>query len=448
MFSPNQQMPAVHAQAKLLSVQVPSPSPSPSPTPTNYAAAAAAQNDSYSHSPYAAAANAIHGMPNPNPAFSHAESLVSSSKKREDELLLLGRNIKDHEENIEYLKTQISSLDDQITDIQVTLGKKHSSSPHMTEDKDLSEQATVEHIMQHRKSAASIVCQFKYDGAHDDHPTAIKDVVGVVATLGKVYDDKLSRLLSEYLGVDTMLALVCMTYDDGVKALETYDTEGAVSKSCGIYGVGASMEGRFNVICLENLRPYVGEFMADDPQRRLALVKPRLPNDRSPPGFLGFAVNMIHIDIPHLSSLTSNGCGLRETLFYSLFSRLQVYRSRAHMLQAVPCISDGAISLDGGIIRSNGVFVFGNREKEMDVRFAISSYLPENLVEIEKKLKELKWEKETLVETLQIEEPILANIRYTFEFKKQDFVRFMAQCSPYAAMQYPVPATPRRSTPR
>lgn len=135
-------MPAVHAQAKLLSVQVPSPSPSPSPTPTNYAAAAAAQNDSYSHSPYAAAANAIHGMPNPNPAFSHAESLVSSSKvvnsnllisiflylntyaaylslqKREDELLLLGRNIKDHEENIEYLKTQISSLDDQITDIQ------------------------------------------------------------------------------------------------------------------------------------------------------------------------------------------------------------------------------------------------------------------------------------------------------------------------------------------
>lgn len=77
----------------------------------------------------------------------------------------------------------------------VTLGKKHSSSPHMTEDKDLSEQATVEHIMQHRKSAASIVCQFKYDGAHDDHPTAIKDVVGVVATLGKVYDDKLSRLV-------------------------------------------------------------------------------------------------------------------------------------------------------------------------------------------------------------------------------------------------------------
>ncbi|CAI9275687.1 unnamed protein product [Lactuca saligna] len=101
--------------------------------------------------------------------------------------------------------------------------------------------------------------------------------------------------------------------------------------------------------------------MADDPQRRLALVKPKLPNDRSPPGFLGFAVNMIHIDVPHLSSLTRNGYGLRETLFYSLFSRLQVYRSRAHMLQAVPCISDGAISLDGGMIRSNGVFVSVNR---------------------------------------------------------------------------------------
>lgn len=417
MFSPNQQMP-VHAN--MFSV------------PIKYGG----QNGS-SH-----VANGIDGVA--NAAFSQAELLVSSSKKLENELLLLGQNVKDHEENIEYIKTHISGLDDQITDIQVTLGKNLSSSTHMTVDEDLSDK-TVEHIIQHEKSAAAIICQLKQHDDDDDPTSCTKDVIGVVATLGKVYDDNLSRLLSEYLGLDTMSALVCMTYD-GVKALETYDTEGSIIKSSGLYGVGASVgrtiDGRYNVICLEKLRPYVGEYMPDDPQRRLALVKPKLSNGNSPTGFLGFAVNMIHIDVIHLLSFTSNGHGLRETLFYNLFSRLQVYRTRAHMLQALPCISDGAVSLDGGIIRRNGVFVFGSRE-EMDVRFAVSGYQPENLVEIEKQMKELKWEKETMVETLQVEESILAHIRYTFEIKKQEFVRFMAQSSPYA-MQYPVPATPRR----
>lgn len=108
-------------------------------------------------------------------------------------------------------------------------------------------------------------------------------------------------------------------------------------------------------------RPYVGDFVPDDPQRRLALLKPKLPNGESPQGFLGFAVNMIHVDIEHLSSLTSDGHGIRETLFYTLLSKLQVYKTRAHMFQALPFLSDGAISLDGGIIRSNGVFVIGTR---------------------------------------------------------------------------------------
>lgn len=62
-----------------------------------------------------------------------------------------------------------------------------------------------------------------------------------------------------------------------------------------------------------------------------------------------------------MSSFTNGGHGLRETLFYNLFARLQVYRTRAHMLQALPYLSNGAISLDGGIIRSNGLIVLGTR---------------------------------------------------------------------------------------
>ena len=53
-----------------------------------------------------------------------------------------------------------------------------------------------------------------------------------------------------------MLAIVCKTYE-GVKALETYDNEGCINKSSGLHRLGASigraMDGRFLVICLENL---------------------------------------------------------------------------------------------------------------------------------------------------------------------------------------------------
>lgn len=114
--------------------------------------------------------------------------------------------------------------------------------------------------------------------------------------------------------------------------------------------------------CWSLFRPYAGEFIVDDPQRRLALLKPRLPNGETPPGFLGFAVNMITIDSTNLYCVSKNGHSLRETLFYNLFSNLQVYRSREDMLNAVSCIRNGAISLDGGMMRNPGVFALGNQK--------------------------------------------------------------------------------------
>lgn len=65
------------------------------------------------------------------------------------------------------------------------------------------------------------------------------------------------RLFSEYLGVETMLAIVCRTYEE-VKALEMYDKEGCINKSFDLRRLGASigraLNGRFLVICLEYLR--------------------------------------------------------------------------------------------------------------------------------------------------------------------------------------------------
>ena len=108
-------------------------------------------------------------------------------------------------------------------------------------------------------------------------------------------------------------------------------------------------------------RPFSGDVNIDDPQRKLILHRPRLPGGESPPGFLDFAVNMIHLDRVHLSCLTPSGHGLRETLFYNLFSHLQVYKTRADIQCALPLINDGAVSLDGGILKPNGSFCLGYR---------------------------------------------------------------------------------------
>lgn len=329
----------------------------------------------------------------------------------------------------------------QVDFFSVTLGKYHSSSsPGVNKDEShlQSEHETTEQILRHEKSAAGILCQLKaHHGSQASHLSLTKDVLGVVATLGKVDDENLSRIFSEYLGVQTMLAVVCNTFE-GVKALETFNQDGCIDKTSGLHGlaasIGRSLDGRFIVICLENLRPYAGDFVAEDRQRRLDLLKPRLPNGECPPGFLGFAVNMINVDSSNLSFVTASGEGLRETLFYNLFSHLQVYQTRAEMVRALPCISEGAVSLDGGMIRSNGVFSLGSRE-EVDVRFPKTSTMLEELEsysETEKQMIEMRWQKEKLEEDIKRELALLNTAKFNFERKKQDFVKFLAQNSTYA----------------
>ncbi|KAJ8534692.1 hypothetical protein K7X08_016420 [Anisodus acutangulus] len=368
-----------------------------------------------------------------------AEAAVYNTKKLEDAVHEMGLKIKHHEENIKFLKSQKNGLDNSILDMQVALGKYQTASESGSENAELShvrsEEETIEHILKHEKSAAGIWCQLKTH-PQASHLPLMKDVLGIVAMLGKVDDDNLSRLISDYLGLETMLAIVCKTYD-GIKALEAYDKEGYINKTSGLHGLGASigrpLDGRFLVICLEKLRPYAGEFIADDPQRRLNILKPRLPNGESPPGFLGFAVNMVNIDSVNLYCATSTGYGLRETLFYSLLSRLHIYKTREDMLQALPCIREGAISLDGGMIKHNSVFSLGKRE--LDVKFPKSSgrsNLPQNYFEIERQMKEMKWKKERTVEDMQREQALLDHARFNFDIKKQEYLKFLAQSSSYA----------------
>ncbi|KAI8008539.1 Protein DEFECTIVE IN MERISTEM SILENCING 3 [Camellia lanceoleosa] len=355
-----------------------------------------------------------------NGPSSQGETVIYTTKKHLDYIDLLGQKIKEHEDNIKIMKSQKNSLDDSILDMQVSLGKYHSSSAPMINDEDNShvesEEETAEHIIRHEKSAAGILCQLKTcHGSGSSQLLLTKDVLGVVATLGKVDDDNLS--------------------------------------STGLHGLGTSigrhLDGRFLVICLEELRPYVGEFVTNDPQRRLDLLKPRLLGGESPPGFLGFAVNMINIDSANLHRLTANGLGLRETLFYNLFSRLQIYRTREDMLQALPYIRDGALSLDGGMVKTTGVFSLGNRE-DIDVKFPKScgtSNLPLNYSETEKRIKEMKWKKERILEDMQREQSLLDHEKLIFDLKKQEYVKFLAESSSYAC-QHQTQAGKDRLTPR
>ena len=59
-----------------------------------------------------------------------------------------------------------------------------------------SEEETVQHIISHEKSAAGILCVLRTcHGSQASHLLLTKDVLGIVATLGKVDDDNLSRLV-------------------------------------------------------------------------------------------------------------------------------------------------------------------------------------------------------------------------------------------------------------
>ncbi|KAG7014701.1 Protein DEFECTIVE IN MERISTEM SILENCING 3 [Cucurbita argyrosperma subsp. argyrosperma] len=371
--------------------------------------------------------------------LSHEDPTNLRSKKLQDDLQTLGTKLQLHEDNIRFLRTLKDKLVDSIIDLQVTLGKYHASSTPKIETQDGADTQTEDklsdqkQILQEENSAASILCQLKTNPkmlASD--PTLSDDVLGVVAELGKVDDSVLSSLLSEYLGTETMLAIVCKTYN-GVKSLEKYDKEGCINKTSGLHGFGTSLgktlEGRFNVISLETLRPYAGDFVANDPQKRLDIPNPRLPNGYCPAGFIGYAVNMINIDRTYLFFLTASGYGLRETLFYSLFSCLQIYKTRTEMLQAVPCITDGALSLDGGIIKRSGLFCLGNRD-DVKVRFSktsTNSSLPDHYTESERQMKEMKWKKEKILEDMRREQALLDSTRLNFERKRVEFVQFLAE---------------------
>uniref|UniRef100_A0A2P2KHT4 Protein DEFECTIVE IN MERISTEM SILENCING 3 isoform X2 n=1 Tax=Rhizophora mucronata TaxID=61149 RepID=A0A2P2KHT4_RHIMU len=124
--------------------------------------------------------------------------MILTMQNLEDDLQMLGMKIKQHEENKKMLNNQKNKLEDSILDMQVSLGKYHSSTMHGIQNNDdshnQSDEETIRKILQHERSAAGILCKLTLSDVTDASDRSLtKDVVGIVATLGKVDDDNLSR---------------------------------------------------------------------------------------------------------------------------------------------------------------------------------------------------------------------------------------------------------------
>ncbi|KAK7275375.1 hypothetical protein RIF29_16491 [Crotalaria pallida] len=328
-------------------------------------------------------------------------NLMPYAKEREG-VWRVNDKVRQHVENIHFLNSKSNQLAKAIHDLEAKLGSYRSTTATLDNGSGVfqvgfermteSELETIKQILVQENTAAGVFRCFMSLPRSLNFPVT-KRVFGIVATLASVENDILSRIFSEYLGLEHMLAIVCPT-DECVKALEAYDAKGNINHAYGLHGLGHAL-GTLTLDHFSGCRAFEGGFVLNDPQKKLAIIKPRLPNGETPNGFIDFAVNMIHLDHRHLSFVTAGGHGLRETLFYTLFSQVQVYKTRNDMMNALPYIHDGALALDGGMVKKGGMFFFGDRIN-VEVKFPIifgQSEVPAPIVEAEEELRKLHWQK-------------------------------------------------------
>ncbi|XP_043716489.1 structural maintenance of chromosomes flexible hinge domain-containing protein GMI1 [Telopea speciosissima] len=335
----------------------------------------------------------------PKDIHSLVKSIINDEKDLENDVFRIGLRIGNHEEKLKMLNDRKTEIEQDIYDLQGAIMEPKLSNQldYLVNGKEL----ISKRIEREGDTAAAVICNLsKTNQFLESQPYLKQDIVGIVALLGTVNDITISRLFAEYLGEDHMLAVVCKSYA-AASVLEKYENDGKVDRRHALHAaateLGISINRRFLVVCLEGIRPYTGEFESKNPPRKLALPDPLLPTGEIPHGFLGYAVNMINPDIHYLHIRTIAGHGLRETLFYLLFGELQVFETRADMERAHSCIKHGAISLDGGIMKGNGIISLGYREPEVcfpvfmpedPMDFATDTTI-ENLSQIEDKKLEL-----------------------------------------------------------
>ncbi|KAF9624000.1 hypothetical protein IFM89_007698 [Coptis chinensis] len=344
-----------------------------------------------------------------------------------NDVLRVAIRIGDHEKKLKLLREKKGTIEQEICDLQALVDPQQLRHlDYFMNEKEL----IVRQIEEKGNTAASIICKMQKvimpQGLQDN---LMHGIIGVVALIGTVTDNKLSRILAKYLGEDHMLAVVCESYETA-STLERYGEHGNVNHNSAIATeFGRLMNCQFLVICLEEISPYTGKVESIDPQRKLALPDPVLPTEKKiPPGFLGYAVNMIDLDDHYLYMRTTKGHGLRETLFYLLFGKLQVYETREYMKRACSSIEHGAVSLDGAIMKGNGILSLGAWEPE--IRFPgcaaeVQKRLYPQTVNILRKIVLGKLELETTCDEIEKERKAHSEELRNFHEKKDHYHNFM-----------------------
>ncbi|KAL6508311.1 hypothetical protein OROHE_021853 [Orobanche hederae] len=291
-----------------------------------------------------------------------ASQNVENLKEIEDDLALWGSKMIDHQRKLVLLKNSQSRIQQQVSDLQASLARNNPTVPSMFGD-----EWTVEQIKSKIQSAAAVVCKMLEEAPVGSKP---RDILGVVALLGTTQCIEISSILAQYLGEDLMLAIVCENYS----AAHEFEINTRHKLA------NEPISGGYLALCLDDIRfcSIIQLHIVVDlwllgclagitetiigPQNLLPLQPPTLPGGDVPQGFMGYAVNLISIETSYLQWRMKSGHGLREILFYRLFGELQVYRDRDSMMMAKSCIKDGAVSLDGGILKGNGLVSFGRWE--------------------------------------------------------------------------------------
>ncbi|KAE8773346.1 hypothetical protein D1007_54495 [Hordeum vulgare] len=326
-------------------------------------------------------------LPPSQPASCQSVRFIEvAMKKVSDEIETIDSNIHSKEEFIKFLDSQKKSVANRIATLKDEIG-------HRIGEKELTRHKIEENV----GTAAAVLCNLTNRKRYEPGRCFKDEVVGIVALLGTVNNRELSRMLSVYLGEDNMLAVVCKTLD-AANYFEKYDTDGNVDIHFGIHqeaaNLGVPISRRFPIICLDEIRPYNGSLVWNTRQKKLNLPS---PHSETCKGFRGFAVNLINLSAENLEITTSRGHGLRETLLYRLFGELQVYETRNDMRQAMPHLRNGAISLDGGIIKGDGMLLLGYSDPE--ITFPVMPDAPDILEDSEDvffKVKKMNAEKNVL----------------------------------------------------
>ncbi|XP_004498513.1 structural maintenance of chromosomes flexible hinge domain-containing protein GMI1 [Cicer arietinum] len=369
-------------------------------------------------------------------------SVLNSDGKKLDDICQLGMKIKRYEEYLNKAHDDKAVTEQEILVLQDNV--KHYQLGNIDSLFTNTKEEMTTKIESMENSASSVLCSLSKKNQQNDF---MDEIIGVVALLGSVQSPELSRTLAEYLGEVQMLGVICRSFKTAI-SLERYKQNGEIDYASALHAeaasLGKSVNKRFLVMSFEDIRPYNGYLQEYDTQRKLALPDPKLPNGKTPAGFMGYAVNMVDLDTHHLKTRTAMGLGLRETVLFSLFKKVHVYKTRENMVAALACIEDGAVSLDGGIIRENGTlslgygnpFVYFPCANTMD----ISPEAKEILTRIEEKKANLLMFEEGITKLTER----LQKYRQKFEKKKEKYINLMDTIQPLAEVleHKPVIGTP------